>query len=139
MKLYCFHNWYLGGNQPGIQSLHSAARLFVKYQPTLEEDPMVEMLYDWATNHETAVILNGGDRHNLNRIYELISGINKYPFAAFVEDGVCDSISNISLVLPTELCEEVQKYRDDECSLFNLELDTDVIELVKLIAKSRLM
>lgn len=139
MKLYCFHNWYLGGNQPGIQSLHSTARLFVKYQPSLEPDPMVDMLYDWATNHETAVVLNGGDRHNLARIYELISGINKFPFATFIEDGVSESITNISLVLPTDLCEHIQTIREEGSLDIRIELEPKVLELLTLISKSRLM
>ena len=139
MRLYSFHNWYLGGNQGVIQTQHSSTRLFVKYQPTLEEDPMVDILYDWATNHETTIILNGGDRHNLACVYELISGINKFPFAAFIEDGVGDSITNISLVLPTDMCDIVDMVRNKDPDLVNVQIDEKVFELLNIIGKSRLM
>jgi hypothetical protein len=88
MRLYTFCNYYLSPIQQGIQSAHCVADMFMKYQT----EPSVErvMLREWAKNHKTVVVLNGGNHMDLNSLYLTLRGVcaeTGYPFEMFAEDS----------------------------------------------------
>jgi hypothetical protein len=88
MRLYAFCNFYLSSIQQGVQSLHLTSELFVKYQkPSMQR----EALFDWATNHKTVIVLNGGANQDILAKYLfLMREADNFnfdsPFTSFSED-----------------------------------------------------
>lgn len=141
MRLYAFQNMYLSGVQAGIQTQHSTVQLFVKYQPNMEPDPRTELLYEWATNHETTIILNGGDHENLACIYEVLADLDTLPFAAFREEGVNNSLTNVCVVVPEDMYTEAKNLRERKIDFDTLSMNFNEkeIKLIVLLTESRLM
>lgn len=104
MRLYFFNNMYLGGIQAGIQAGHAAVELMLKYG----DEPAVK---DWAENHKTFIILNGGDSDNLHAIYNEIMELPEYYYAAFREPGVNNSLTSIALLVPESVYEAASVMR----------------------------
>lgn len=88
LRLYTFVNFYLSSIQQGIQSAHVVHTLFTKY-PTEANN---QMLWDWAKNDKTMIVLNGGANADIDEISETLynlrghSIINNMPMACFEED-----------------------------------------------------
>lgn len=90
MRGYFLCNYYLSSIQQGIQAAHCVADMFVRYSE-FQGRQETEMLYTWARDHKTMVLLNGGNHDNLISNYHTISRLCTslgYPFAAFDEDEV---------------------------------------------------
>ena len=100
MRCYHLNNMYMSSIQQGIQSAHAQMELFVKYQtPTNQKS----MLYDWATNHKTMIVLNGGFLSDMVSAYQFFdSGKNPYPYVKFHEsdEALGGILTNIAIVLP---------------------------------------
>jgi len=109
MKAYFFNNMYLQGIQAGIQAQHCTAELFAKYDHNIYGSyplPEKEILFDWANNHKTTIILNGGDHNNLDDIYgiiESLANLTTLPFAVFHEEGVNDAITSVGIIVPEDV------------------------------------
>lgn len=91
---------YMSSIQQGIQSAHAQMELFVKYQTLTNQK---SMLYDWATNHKTMIILNGGFLKDMVDTYSFFdSDENPYPYVKFHEsdDALGGILTNIAIVLP---------------------------------------
>lgn len=117
LRFYCFTNFYLSSIQHGIQTGHASVRLIRKYQKELQaalsdeaEDKYVqariskgkddlEIVEDWADNHETYITLNGGDDTALKNAYELVSK-TQFPFVEFIEPGIGNVRTAVGVVLP---------------------------------------
>lgn len=107
MRAYFFGNMYLSQIQQGIQAAHAVTRMFTKYakHPTSMQHAV---LMDWASYHETMILLNGGNHESLNHIYnELvpISDMLGLPISIFNEDdqslrGACTSVG---IVVPASI------------------------------------
>ena len=117
LRAYFFQNFYLQGIHAGIQSQHTTAEMFLKYQPVdsgyipegFEDNSDIEMLYEWATNHKTTIVVNGGAQASLQDIVTLFeSSENKYPWASFHEAqwSLNGALTNVGIILP----EKVFKY-----------------------------
>lgn len=101
LKAFLFAHTALKPICNGVQNAHSLAEMFVKYsdEPSSKRD----MLRDWARNHKTIVMRDGGDSHNLariNYILEQISPIANIPYASFCEsdsymEGILTSVGFI--------------------------------------------
>ncbi|QCQ64652.1 hypothetical protein Barba31A_gp062 [Rheinheimera phage vB_RspM_Barba31A] len=138
MRAYFFQNFYLQGIHAGIQSQHTTAEMFVKYQHACPER---EMLYDWAINHKTAVVLNGGMQKDL---FEVISSLNTlpYPFAWFKEeqDALNMALTNVGVILPAKIYDapkvEGHKWWD---YLEKYYLTNNDVEFIRLLQSKRLM
>lgn len=100
MRCYHLNNMYMSSIQQGIQSAHAQMELFVKYQtPTNQKS----MLYDWATNHKTMIVLNGGFLSDMVSTYQFFdSDKNPYPYIKFHEsdEALGGILTNIAIVLP---------------------------------------
>jgi len=107
LRFYCFVNFYLSSIQQGIQTGHAAVDLVRKYALDGEEDPSVEELrraavvVDWADNHKTFIILNGGDNDGISHAQNIISATD-LPWAKFHEsEGALDGLRTcVGAVIP---------------------------------------
>jgi len=96
---------YLQGIHAGIQSQHCTAEMFVKYAECLDGED--NLLYDWAENHKTTIVLNGG---YASALYELSVFLddddeNPYPWAYFKEseEALDGCITNVGIILPDKI------------------------------------
>ena len=103
MRGYFFGNFYLSSLQQGLQAAHAVADLFIEYPHA--NNSAGKLLRDWATNHKTIIILNGGNAETLDALYqELVPIADKagFPVTIFREDEV--SLNNattcVGIVLP---------------------------------------
>jgi len=111
LRLYTFVNFYLSSIQAGIQSAHVAHELFVKYKYDFDTSTR---LYDWAENHKTMIVLNGGmnsDIIALNTFFEYNAQLLSFPapWTAFSEDRMSlgGIMTAVGVVLPEEIYDAV--------------------------------
>lgn len=121
MKLYSLTNMYQSGAQVGIQTQHAVTRMLMKYRttnPYVELD-MIDMVDSWAIDHETTIILKGGDHHKLQSIHNEILALGdsfQYPYAYFQEPGLNDSYTSVCFILDQYALDamgDVRESRDD--------------------------
>jgi hypothetical protein len=164
---------YISGIGAGIQSQHTTVEMFLKYQPTYADfvaiesiesmgykitqnrSPQQEMLFDWAKNHKTTIIVNGGYSSDLNDTLDLLQRVEvyggEYPFACFkeTEDALNGALTNVGVILPEEIFNFVKersahakhsKDNPDYCgTAFTHDLNEYEIELAERVAKCKLM
>ena len=125
-RCYHFANMYLPNVHAGVQSQHCLAEMFVKYQwidsgciqelPGEVDESCTEILYDWATNHKTTIVLNGGMSGQLQEIVELFEyKDNPYPWAFFCESDFAlnGALTNVGIILPERIYNSPQPYDDE--------------------------
>jgi len=139
---------YLSSIQQGIQSGHVISEMFVKYSPGFNDDSsgQYDMLYDWADNHKTMILLNAGYGENIHeleaffegtlgapgvtRLSEVYDGYSPYPFGIFHEsdEALCGAATCFGIILPPKIyegCNAMRKVgrdkRSDEFQLFKRE------------------
>jgi hypothetical protein len=98
MRAYFFTNYYMSPIQKGIQALHCVADMFV-YQPC-------QMLEDWAGQHKTVVLLNGGNSADLIEINQQLKDAEvTYPFSMFSEDeqSLNGAVTCVGIILPEKV------------------------------------
>ncbi len=112
MRCYSFTNYYLSDIQKGIQSGHSNVELSL-----LSKEQGVDLFFEWAKNHKTVIILNGGNQAQLQTIYSQLidlsqNGMN-LPFAKFHEDeqSLNGALTSISIIVPEVIYENAQNIR----------------------------
>jgi len=101
MRAYFFGNMYLSPIQQGIQAAHVTHELFLKYG-------IDSRFYDWAQDHKTMILLNGGYSENLRELIALFdSRENPYPWAHFNEgeDSLDGALTSVGIVLPEKIYE----------------------------------
>lgn len=109
-RLYTFVNFYLSSIQQGIQSAHVTHSLFVKYKDaeigtvTYNSE---DILWDWAKNDKTMIVLNGGAGPDIKSAFETISSLNIthngaiLPIECFYEDASLDGMmTSFGIVVP---------------------------------------
>jgi hypothetical protein len=99
MRFYALTNMYLSSIQNGIQPLHVLGEMFTKYTV---ESPQKSALFDWAENHKTVIVLNGGTTDDLIYAGEIIAQ-SGMPYASFYEPGISKALTSIGVIVP-ELC-----------------------------------
>ena len=106
LRAYFFNNMYLQGIHAGIQAQHCTAEMFAKYEYGSVGEGI---LHDWAANHKTTIILNGGYAHNLQRLVNLFYNdtSNPYPFSYFCEseEALEGCITSVGIILPKRVFE----------------------------------
>jgi len=106
MRGYFWGNMYLSSIQQGIQSAHCLGDMFVKYQNSVDAD--IDILYDWAENHKTMILLNGGYSETLRVLLEMFNDKrNPYPFTSFNEgkDALDGALTCVGIILPEKIYE----------------------------------
>jgi len=110
MRAYFFGNMYLSPIQQGIQAAHVTHELFLKYG-------IDSQLFDWAHDHKTMILLNGGYSVNLRDLMTLFdTHKNPYPWAHFNEgdDSLDGALTSVGIILPERIYVTAAAMRDDE-------------------------
>lgn len=103
MRAYFWTNFYLSSMSHGIQAQHCTADLFVEY--TNKKDNTTKVLYDWAKNHKTSIILNGGNHEGLMNVLETVGRLATnldLPYTSFYEDlqSLNGMLTCVGLIVP---------------------------------------
>lgn len=110
-RLYFFTNFYISSIQKGIQAGHCAVELM----NGAFRDHLITR--EWATNHKTFIVLNGGAQPDLEHTYEVLSrNVVSYPFAQFKEDaGLNYALTCVGIIVPEHIYEFTSQNRG--CSI----------------------
>jgi len=131
MRAYFFGNMYLSSIQQGIQAAHVVSELFVKY--STENSVTTAHLREWAENHKTVILLNGGySEHIRELIHFFHSAENQYPWTVFNEslDALDGAVTCAGIVLPEKIYEGAALLRSDRDGfILNTLKATDTITL----------
>lgn len=111
MRLYSFVNAnYLKHVQHGLQTAHAVAELYNKYPEDTKDGNCVryDLLNDWARNHKTIIILDGGDCQDLHDIVVFLKEREKalkLPYSYFKEDArsLNNALTAVAVVVPAEI------------------------------------
>lgn len=101
MRFYTLTNYYLSSIQIGIQTAHCAVDMFIKYQYTSCD--RVLQLTDWARNHKTMVLLNGGNQLTLQDFASFCDNReNTFAWSTFNEDeqSLNNCLTCVGIILP---------------------------------------
>lgn len=97
MRYYGFANFMLSSIQQGVQNFHVLGNMMVTYT-TGERATNYRsraVLHQWASDHKTAIFLNGGNAAGVRNVYERLCQYGhdlNLPFDKFHEDQ--DSLDN---------------------------------------------
>lgn len=112
LRLYTFVNFYLSSIQQGIQSAHVVHELFLKYPTEGADFGAGEMLWSWAENHKTMIVLNGGMNTDIQEIFYIMEQLEHthlgiMPFVGFREDekSLGNILTSVGVVVPQRLYE----------------------------------
>ena len=104
MRAYFFGNMYLSSIQQGIQAAHATHEMFTKYRNQITPE---KVLYDWAIDHKTMILLNGGYAETIQELvffFERQPGHLQcdYPFAPFYEEkaSLNGALTTVGIILP---------------------------------------
>lgn len=97
MRLYTFTNMYLSDIQKGIQTAHLVHELMLGKSDD-------SMTVEWATNHKTIIVLNGGFSSNLDALMNVL-GQTGYEVAEFTEsqEALGGALTVVGVVLPEKI------------------------------------
>lgn len=108
LRLYSFVNFYLSSIQQGVQTGHAAVDLVRKYKssnnPYLQSaqaENKIDMVAEWADDNKTFIILNGGNRQNMQSIEEIVKS-SDLPWVSFYEDeqSMGGMLTAVAVILP---------------------------------------
>jgi hypothetical protein len=109
LRLYSFCNFYISPIQQGIQTGHAAVDLVRKYtnvgaMRSLSKADMMKtgMVSEWADNHKTFIVLNGGDNDGICEATTIIK-YSDLPFCSFIEPGLGDIQTCVVVVVPESI------------------------------------
>lgn len=103
-RFYGFGNYYLSSLQQGLQAGHTVAQLFVEH--TGEK---LSQVHEWAKNHKTMVLLNGGNSLSLANLHEKFNMWSQegmpFAFAKFNEDeqSLGGALTYVGIILPNDI------------------------------------
>lgn len=157
MRLYSFVNYYLSPLQHGLQTAHCVSEMVITPQP----GAAVARFHDWAHNHKTIIICNGGNSASLAALFAELKQLGEklaLPVVKFNEDAqsLDCALTSVAIVLPEPLYEvEFRPADNANASMFSvldsyihtpkdgskplLYLDgTEEFQLIKLVKSHRL-
>lgn len=120
MRAYFFGNMYLSSIQQGIQAAHVISDIMLKYV-TISEGYEIDsnskriMAWDWAQNHKTMVLLNGGYSATIRELRDFFDDSeNPYPWDDFNEgeDALDGALTSVGIVLPEKIYETAKLISD---------------------------
>jgi hypothetical protein len=113
LRLYTFCNMYLSQIQQGIQSAHVLGDMAVKYNKA-RSSPLATLFWDWAENHKTMIVCNGGANQDIEEMYSLLAAVSSkslfgLPYASFNEDvmSLGGVMTGCGIILPEDLYDAV--------------------------------
>ena len=143
MRCYHLCNFYLAGVHAGIQSAHTQHELAIKYLAStpyrnlaadesineygarldLFHDAKAEYI-DWANNHKTMILLNGGMMSHLVEFETFLAeNSHAYAWSSFREEEAAlnGALTNIGIVLPEHMyrwSRQILKFLDIPTQVF---------------------
>ena len=155
LRFYTFVNYYLSSIQQGVQTGHAAVDIVRCYTHKEYSDNLRRsFVEDWADNHKTFIILNGGNFQSLQNTLEIVKA-SDYPYISFSEDeqSLNGMLTTVGVILPDEVfkVQPVRKFGNiigyqlpedfpDSTMKDHLftEADTKLFPLMQLLTSSRL-
>ncbi len=107
MRAYYFGNMYLSSIQQAVQALHVTSEMFVKYSDCPVGDKN-KMLFDWAHDHKTVVLLNAGYSFTIADLVDFFDDDeNPYPWVEFheSEEALNGALTCVGTILPKKIYE----------------------------------
>ena len=106
MRLYSLTNMYLSPIQQGIQTAHALHELYENYAGFSNETS--SKIHEWAKNHKTIIVLNGGYQSSIAESVELFADITNtlyLPYAFFNEEknALNGALTAACIVVPEEI------------------------------------
>lgn len=101
LRLYSFQNFYLKGIHAGIQTAHTIAEM-----STQTADDCYHEYTDWADNHKTIVVLNGGMQKDLEELLEFLGqNSGQFFYGWFHEESgaLNGALTNVSIIVPERI------------------------------------
>jgi hypothetical protein len=118
MRFYAFGNYYLSSLQQGVQALHVITEMSMKARH--KGRSYWQQYSQWAENHRTAILLNGGNTGNLCELLSFFElSENPYLFSGFCEDAqsLNGAVTSVGIILPDVIYETAAAIR--QRTLFN--------------------
>lgn len=103
MKCCVFVHRKLSGVQVGIQALHAVARLSLSAP--------AELYNEWAMNHETVVVLDGGHCKDLLAVTQHLN-IHCIDYASFREEDFNDQITAVAMIVDDTMIRAQEALKD---------------------------
>lgn len=122
MRAYFFGNMYLSSIQQGIQAAHTIVEMYEKYY---DDRPRKDQIYDWAQEHKTMILLNGGYSVALHDLINFFNHReNDFPYAKFNEgeDALDGALTCVGIILPERIYNTAAGVR-------NQDSDIDIVDL----------
>ncbi len=123
MRFYGFGNYYLSSLQQGLQSAHVIGDLSVASIHNGSVTEKGKIFFDWAKNHKTMVLLNGGNSLSLEELFQKLKHFEKLgmhlPFAKFHEDeqSLNGALTYVGIVVEQKYYDAAYELRS--CSSFD--------------------
>lgn len=114
MRYYGFVNYYLSPIAHGIQTTHCVVEIQQKVYQEAEPRPKKinfdcskkEQYDDWARNHKTVMLLNGGNQESLKTLIQFFNqSDNPFAWSYFREDeqSLNNCITTVGIILPERI------------------------------------
>lgn len=120
---------YLSDIQRGIQSAHCVTDMIYKYQVGTIKS---HIIYNWAKNHKTMILLNGGNQQSLDELYNFMSSpANSYPFGLFREDeqSLNGCLTCVSIVIPERIYYHASVLRDPRSQITRINNKCKIVDV----------
>jgi hypothetical protein len=140
MRFYSFVNYYLSGLQRGVQSFHAGHDMSVEYEAGTVQDNYYR---EWAKNHKTVIVLNGGNAASLQNLFEFFHELKamglEFPFVKFHEDeqSLNGALTSVGIVLTEDIYSTALQARWDEVLRQKLESQASFVAKKKTGTKAK--
>lgn len=135
MRFYGFGNYYLSSLQQGLQSAHVVGELSVKSIHKGSVTKKGKIFFDWAKNHKTMVLLNGGNSQSLEELFQKLKVFEKdgmhLPYVKFHEDeqSLGGALTYVGMIVEQKYYDAAFELRNcsfsDQLSYINKKLDEE--------------
>lgn len=116
MRAYFIGNMYLSSIQQGIQAAHVVADMATHYLYREADSVESSVFREWATEHKTMILLNGGYQSDLIELYDFIRKAenNPFPFEMFREerDALNGAMTSVGIVLTEPVYTAIAEVRE---------------------------
>ena len=104
MRGYFLTNMYLSSIQHGIQAAHCLQEINNQF-------PDNAILKDWAENHKTMYVLNGGTSEQMHGMMYLFKHkSNTLPWATFSEPSLDNALTCIGIIVPEYIYDRTEDW-----------------------------
>lgn len=118
MRAYFLTNMYLSSIHHGIQAGHCLQEINNKYY--LYPSDERQILIDWAHEHKTWYVLNGGTSEQMKQLLDLFKWeSNPYPWSYFNEPSIDNALTCVGIIVP-----ETVYSKEHQFGSFDFELST---------------